>query len=313
MQVWTDSVAFADRIGGGGVAWTPAVPPLPSDVAPLVARLYDHRPIWTAEWAPRTAWAHLFVVEHPDRSQFDQLVALSRESATIPDGTLCLAGSGRGLHGQRGRSWAALAGNVHLSLWLTPPPTTMDAPLALLAMTAVAVVEAIDAVPGLAGRAGIKWVNDILIDGAKVCGILTHVARRPHGGVGIVGIGLNAEAVPDVPPTAFVPAVTALSHVAAQPDAARLAPVLQTLLGALERGYTALCRDGPADLADRYRARSLVLGRDVALCADDGSAAPPVIAEGRAVALGDELELYLAGHARPFTTGRLLLRGDRDG
>jgi len=307
MRVWSDSAAFGDRVVGPGAAWRAADPPAPA-LAPLLPLLYAGRALRTAEVPALPAWPHLFAVETSDRSQFDLLVELTRASPALPDGTLCLAGAGRGLHGQRGRPWDARAGNIHLSLWLTPPPDAVDTPLALLAMTAVAVVEAIDAVPGLAGRAGIKWVNDILIDGAKVCGILTHVTRRSGRGLGIVGIGLNVEAVPAVPPTPFVPAVSALSRVAAGPADCRMGPVLLTLLGALERAYTELRRDGPAALAARYRARSLVLGRDVAVCADDGSGTPRVIAEGRAVALGEGLELHLAGHARPFTTGRLLLR-----
>jgi len=308
MRIWTDSVAFGERLTGAGAVWEAAGHDQAASIAPLLPRLYGSRPLWTAELPTQPGWPHLCAVETTDDSQFDQLIALSRESAAFPDGTLCLAGGGRGLHGQRGRPWDARAGNIHLSLWLTPPAAVVDTPLALLAMTAVAVVEAIDAIPGLAGRAGIKWVNDILIDGAKVCGILTHLARRPNAGVGVVGIGLNVEATPDVPPTAFVPAVTSLRSAAPNPELCRLGPVLRTLLDALARAYADLRLDGPADLAERYRSRSLVLGREVAVCAEDGPGAPRVVAEGRAVRLGEGLELYLAGHAQPFTTGRLLLR-----
>lgn len=305
MRAITDSIPFGDRLllPSPGT-WASAAPA--SDILPLVRELYGDRSVQTTMVETPTHWPHLCVSASADRSQFDLLVALSRSSVILPDGTLCLAGPGQGLRGQRGRPWAALDGNIHLSLWLMPPPETTA--IDLLAMAAVAVVEAIDAVPGLEGRAGIKWVNDILIDGAKVCGILTHVAHRPGGILGIIGIGLNVETVPDVPPTPFVPAVTALRAVAPDPAPCHLGLVLRGLLATLDRSYATLRHAGAERLVTRYRERSLVLGQRVALCADHGSSEPEIVAEGRVKDLGAGLELLIEGHERPFTTGRLILR-----
>lgn len=306
---YTDSVAFGEQIApGSGGLWTPAAAPVPGELAGLIARLFGDRARYTASIPSDAHWPYLLALESADRSQFDALVSLGREGGDLPDRTACLAGAGRGLHGQRGRPWAALPGNLHLSLWLSPPGDAVRSPIALLALAAVSVVDAIDAVPGLAGRAGIKWVNDVLIDGAKVCGILTHVETRPSGLRGIVGIGLNVESTPEVVPTPFVPAVAALRPVAADPSACGLGPVLHGVLEALGRNYEALCASGPGALFARYRERSLVLGRTVALCEEAGTAEPRVIAEGRVAGLGPQLELVLEGHPRPFTTGRLILR-----
>jgi BirA family biotin operon repressor/biotin-[acetyl-CoA-carboxylase] ligase len=307
MRVFTDSMPFVDRLALPTTGpWSPG--PADPDIAPLIRELYGARDVRNTGVESALRWPSLCASASADRSQFDLLVALSRASVVLPDGTLCLAGAGGGLHGQRGRPWAALEGNLHLSMWLTPPPGAADTPIDLLAMAAVSVVEAIDAVPGLEGRAGIKWVNDILIDGAKVCGILTHVAHRPEGMLGIVGIGLNVEAVPDVTPTPFVPAVTALRAATSDPERCRLGLVLRTLLATLDRNYAGLRREGARHLFDRYRMRSLVLGREVALCAEHRPSEPEIVAEGRVAGLGDGLELLLEGHERPFTTGRLILR-----
>jgi BirA family biotin operon repressor/biotin-[acetyl-CoA-carboxylase] ligase len=308
VQLLTDRTSFAEQaIALPSPAWSRGPGGHAAGVRALVDRLLPGLPVYETHVPTSQAWPHLVAVETADRSQFDVLVQLARDGVDLPDGTLCFAGAGRGLHGQRGRHWAALPGNIHLSLWLAPPGQ-VTTPIEFLAMTVVSVVEAIDELPGLADRVGIKWVNDVLIDGAKVCGILTHVERRPGGSLGIVGIGLNVEAVPDVPTSPFVPAVTALGAVSSEPDACRLEPVLRGLLAALDRNYRALCREGAADLFARYRRRSVVIGRHAAVCADSADPEPRVVAEGRVRELGPQLELMLEGHPRPFTTGRLVLR-----
>lgn len=306
---YTDSIAFGERVvPDSGALWTPAAASPPVEVAGLLERLFGGRDRYTASIPSDTSWPCLIAVESAGQSQFDTLVALGREGGDLPDGVACLAGAGGGLHGQRGRPWAALPGNLHLSLWLAPPRDTVRSPIELLALAAVSVVDAIDTLPGLRGRAGIKWVNDILIDGAKVCGILTHVESRPTGIRASLGIGMNVESVPQIAPTPFVPAVAALRTVAADPAACRLGSVLREVLRALDHNYDALRSSGAGVLLARYRERSLVLGREVALCDESGTSPPRVIAEGRVAGLGPQLELVLEGHPQPFTTGRLLLR-----
>ena len=61
-------------------------------------------------------------------------------------------------------------------------------------LAGVAVAQAVDAM-GVA--AVLKWPNDVLIDGAKVCGILSEYAPAPDGGVAIIGIGINTDMTPE--------------------------------------------------------------------------------------------------------------------
>lgn len=105
--------------------------------------------------------------------------------------------------GRMGRSFQSPPGlGLYLSaLWRTGLRTDtlpMVTPLA-----AVAVCRAVERVCGL--RCGIKWPNDLVLGGRKVCGILTESSFRPDGAPDwvIVGIGVNvsqtaADFSPDV-------------------------------------------------------------------------------------------------------------------
>lgn len=87
--------------------------------------------------------------------------------------------------GRLGRSFASEEGGLYLSVLLKreEPPQEL---LHLTAMTVVAVRRAVSEACGV--KTQIKWVNDLLIDGRKVCGILTELAGE---GRYIIGIGIN--------------------------------------------------------------------------------------------------------------------------
>ncbi len=87
--------------------------------------------------------------------------------------------------GRLGRSFASAEGGLYLSL-LLKRPEPLDRLLHVTPMVAVAVRRAVFQACGLWLQ--IKWVNDLLMDGRKVCGILVETA--PEGGI-IIGIGIN--------------------------------------------------------------------------------------------------------------------------
>lgn len=93
--------------------------------------------------------------------------------------------------GQHGRVWESPpAANVLLSALVFPPPA-LRRPVVLTAFAAVVVAETVLHVTGK--QASIKWPNDVLLGGKKVCGILIEggvsaADRDPHF---VVGIGLN--------------------------------------------------------------------------------------------------------------------------
>ncbi len=102
--------------------------------------------------------------------------------------------------GRRGRNWVSETGNLYASLLLIDP-----APKAALAnLPLVAAVGVYDALRDFFSHApqalAIKWPNDILVDGAKINGILLESAIRPDGGHAVViGCGINCKHNPDNP------------------------------------------------------------------------------------------------------------------
>lgn len=100
--------------------------------------------------------------------------------------------------GRQGRVWTGVDGNLFMSVLLRPDVTPVLAgQLSLCA--AVAVVQAI--VPYLNNPADIqiKWPNDVLIGGKKLCGILLESAMANNGRVEsvVLGMGVNIVAAGD--------------------------------------------------------------------------------------------------------------------
>lgn len=103
--------------------------------------------------------------------------------------------AGRGRHG---RQWASPKGNLYSSLLLIDPCDTAAAPQ-LGFVAGLALHEAVEAVTGLgAPRLSLKWPNDLLLDGAKVSGLLLEGHRiGPDGPLAIViGCGVNVAFAP---------------------------------------------------------------------------------------------------------------------
>jgi biotin-[acetyl-CoA-carboxylase] ligase BirA-like protein len=252
-------------------------------------------------------WRQLLVSGYSDGSQYERLIRLGRSGLALPHGLACVARTGSGLQGFRGRSWVASPGNIHLTVHLAPGRAIERFETVFTALAAVSVADAIDEVAGLEGRARIRWVNDVVIDGAKVGGVLAYTQTRGMTVTSVVlGIGVNVEATPVVRPTPFVPAAAALRDFSGDP-APRLGEVLWSLLRALERNYRRLLADGFQPIVERYRARAAVLGEEVFISFDEPDERPRLLAAGRVSEIGDGLELYLDGWPEPVTRGRLIM------
>jgi BirA family biotin operon repressor/biotin-[acetyl-CoA-carboxylase] ligase len=103
--------------------------------------------------------------------------------------------AGRGRHG---RPWTSPPGNLYASLLLVDPCEPAVAPQ-LGFIAGVALHEAVAAETGLdAPRLGLKWPNDLLLDGAKVAGLLLEGHRGRDGPLAVViGFGVNVAAAPE--------------------------------------------------------------------------------------------------------------------
>ncbi len=107
------------------------------------------------------------------------------------EGTVVVADRQTGGRGRLGRSFFSPSDTgLYMSLLLKPSIPASEA-VKITAFISVAVSRAIDKLSGK--KSQIKWVNDIYIDGCKVCGILTEATFSGSGSLDyvIVGIGIN--------------------------------------------------------------------------------------------------------------------------
>lgn len=107
-------------------------------------------------------------------------------------GTLVVAEFQEAGKGRRGRNWSSQSGT---GIWMTIllKPKFLPSQAAMLTLVAaMAVADGIQNVTGL--NAGIKWPNDIVLAGKKVCGILTEMSAEQPDYINhvVVGIGINA-------------------------------------------------------------------------------------------------------------------------
>ena len=94
--------------------------------------------------------------------------------------------------GRYSRSFFSPSGGLYMSIILRPEVLHFEYPTSVTAFAAVSVCEAIESISKKAPM--IKWVNDVFIDGKKVCGILTEaVTDFESGGLEwiVLGIGIN--------------------------------------------------------------------------------------------------------------------------
>lgn len=107
-----------------------------------------------------------------------------------PSGTLVVADKQESGKGRRGRSWVSPSGTgIFMTLMIKPDINPNNASMLTL-VAALAVAKAITSVTG--EKAMIKWPNDIVINGKKVCGILTEMnAQFDYINHIVVGIGIN--------------------------------------------------------------------------------------------------------------------------
>jgi BirA family biotin operon repressor/biotin-[acetyl-CoA-carboxylase] ligase len=171
------------------------------------------------------------------------------------------AGRGRGLN-----TWWSADGALTFSLLLNPASLGIahrQWPQVSLA-TAVAVCDAV--VPRLPRRAAvsIKWPNDVLLDGRKVCGILI---ESPGGGAPakdrlIVGVGINVNNSCHAAPQEILPICTALCDVAdVQVD---LTSLLADVLVAIRHRFDQISRDDD-ELAKSWGRLNYFAGRNIAI------------------------------------------------
>lgn len=113
----------------------------------------------------------------------------AREKARqgVVEGTVVLAGEQTSGRGRLKRNWLSPKGNIALSIILRPGIAELPY---LIMIASLAVANSVESVTGQ--KTQIKWPNDILIGGKKVCGILIENEIKGNNvNFSIIGIGIN--------------------------------------------------------------------------------------------------------------------------
>lgn len=160
-----------------------------------------------------------------------------------------------GGRGRRGRSFYSPKGTgIYMSLLLRPK-TGLEDSVHITTATAVVVAQAIHRLTGQ--EVGIKWVNDIYLQGKKVCGILTEAIMEPDmtgAPAVIVGIGINlsTEQFPQE-----------LEEIATGLGVGNIG-VRNELIAEITNGLLEFSEDvTDCSYVERYRKLSIVLGKEI--------------------------------------------------
>jgi BirA family biotin operon repressor/biotin-[acetyl-CoA-carboxylase] ligase len=188
-------------------------------------------------------------------------VAAQLAAAGEPGGLAILAHRQTSGRGRDGRAWASPAGNLYLSVLLRPDAAVRDAGHFALA-AAVALAEVLE--PELPDPAvlRLKWPNDLLLDGAKLAGVLCESSARADGRLDwlVIGMGANLAVAPEVPGRA-----TACLPAAAEPE-----EVAVRLLRALAAWEARLAAEGFGPLRVAWMRRGPAQGAQLTLRSGTG-------------------------------------------
>jgi BirA family biotin operon repressor/biotin-[acetyl-CoA-carboxylase] ligase len=191
-------------------------------------------------------------------------LALSLAHDSAHDGLVLLTQEQSSGRGQYGRTWTAPPGSsVLLSVLLFPPPL-LRRPARLTAWAAVSVCETILEVSGL--QATIKWPNDVLVHGRKVCGILIEQRNTGRGNSALaaaVGIGLNVRQPAEFFAHANLPAGGSLASLSR--NTLETGFVADRLIQQLDRAYDRLVHGDATTLEALWKQRLGLVGKQVAV------------------------------------------------
>lgn len=181
---------------------------------------------------------------------------IAREIASsVEEGTVVIAESQTQGRGRLGRKWLSPEGGVWLSIILKPRIQPLYAPRITL-LAGVAVTKTIRSY-GLPAR--IKWPNDVLIDGKKVCGILTEIeAEIDLIDYCVIGIGVDANVDTESFPEEFRDSSTSLKKELGH-EINRV-EFVQKLLEEFESLYLEFQKDGFSSILEEWRDMSTTIG-----------------------------------------------------
>ncbi|KEP76158.1 biotin--acetyl-CoA-carboxylase ligase [Microbacterium sp. SUBG005] len=232
----------------------------------------------TADISPRVQ-----VVTTTDSTNADVVAAVTADPAGWPHLSLLVTDDQRAGRGRLDRTWSAPAGTaLAVSVVVDASGIPMSSRGWIPLAAGAAMTRAVRAqLTGHGGTAELKWPNDVLVDGAKICGILAEAVPGTFDTV-VVGAGVNTRmSRADLPVTT----ATSFQAIGADCDDDRL---LADYLGHLRDTLSALASGDAASVHRDIEKLCATVGRDVTVSMPDGTTL-----EGRAERLDDDGRLVV--------------------
>jgi len=175
-----------------------------------------------------------------------------------PEGTVVVAEEQKAGRGRLGRGWCSPKGGLWFSIILRPPVPPAEAPKLTL-MGAVAVARGLD--NRFAIKTRLKWPNDVLVSGKKLCGILAEARCTDKLDFVILGIGINANFLLTALPEELRRTAITMREILNKPvDRYSL---LRSILKELEIRYEPFCAQDRKSIIAEWKTLSDTLGKSV--------------------------------------------------
>jgi biotin--[acetyl-coA-carboxylase] ligase len=243
-------------------------------------------------------WRQVQWVDHTGSTNSD--VAEAARSGE-PEGLVVATLEQRAGRGRLNRAWVAPPGTSLAFSMLLEPDAELSRWGWLPLLTGMAVHEAIDDLTAETGRVQLKWPNDVLIDGRKVCGILSACVECPDRSCAVIGVGINVSIDQDQLP---VPTATSLRIAGLDEDPERLLtsvlehfqPLYQhwQVAGNIRDEYQRRCASIGTQLRIIPHAEQVVEGRGCGVD-EDGRLQVATAAGIETFAVGDVVHAQLTG------------------
>ena len=246
--------------------------------------------------------AEVFTLEvHDTVSSTNTL--LKERADTLPEWYAIISSCQTAGRGRIGRSFYSPSDTgVYLSVLLRPQLPAQEA-TRITTAAAVAACRAIESCTKACPK--IKWVNDVFIEGKKVCGILTEGSfNMETGGLDwtVMGIGLNV-----YEPEGGFP--EEIRQIAGSIAKKREKNLRNKLAAAFLRQFYILCNElTKADFAEEYRKRSFLIGEEILVLRGDA------VLPAKALNIDEECRLlvqYEDGRKEALSSGEVSVRLDR--
>lgn len=217
------------------------------------------------------------------------------------EGTVIIAKEQSHGKGRLGRSFFSPNSGIYMSILLRPQLSAADS-LMITTCAAVAVCEAIEKV--CAKDCGIKWVNDIFLNGLKICGILTEASVDfETGGLqyAVLGIGINVAHPKDDFPDELHGIAGALFD-----ELPKVGDIRSRLCAELLNSFFSYYKNLPQrDFMEQYKRRSIIIGKKINVI-QNGSKTPAT-----ALGIDDDARLFVRyddGKTALISTGEVSVR-----